>query len=57
MKKKETILIIGDLIIDQYIACDPIGMSQEDVKKIMLMVIVVMMILGNSVGVIFTLIM
>jgi rfaE bifunctional protein kinase chain/domain len=24
------VLIIGDLIVDQYIACDPIGMSQED---------------------------
>jgi rfaE bifunctional protein kinase chain/domain len=24
------VLVIGDLIVDEYIACDPIGMSQED---------------------------
>jgi len=24
------VLIVGDLIIDEYIACDPLGMSQED---------------------------
>jgi rfaE bifunctional protein kinase chain/domain len=24
------VLVIGDLIIDEYIACDPVGMSQED---------------------------
>jgi rfaE bifunctional protein kinase chain/domain len=28
--KKLKILVIGDLIIDEYITCDPIGMSQED---------------------------
>ena len=28
--KKIKICVIGDLIIDQYIICDPIGMSQED---------------------------
>lgn len=25
-----TVLVIGDLIIDEYISCDPLGMSQED---------------------------
>lgn len=24
------VLVLGDLIVDEYIACDPIGMSQED---------------------------
>ncbi|ABD08499.1 Cytidyltransferase-related [Rhodopseudomonas palustris HaA2] len=24
------VLVIGDLIVDEYIACDPLGMSQED---------------------------
>ena len=24
------VLVIGDLIVDEYIACDPVGMSQED---------------------------
>ena len=28
--KNLRVLIIGDLIVDEYIACDPIGMSQED---------------------------
>lgn len=27
---KLNILVIGDLIVDEYISCDPIGMSQED---------------------------
>ena len=29
MQKRNNI-IIGDLIIDEYINCDPLGMSQED---------------------------
>ena len=28
--KKIRVLVIGDLILDEYISCDPIGMSQED---------------------------
>jgi len=28
--KNLRVLIIGDLIVDEYVACDPIGMSQED---------------------------
>ena len=24
------VCVIGDLIVDEYIACDPLGMSQED---------------------------
>ena len=28
--KKLKICVIGDIIIDEYITCDPIGMSQED---------------------------
>ena len=28
--KKLKVAVIGDLIIDEYITCDPIGMSQED---------------------------
>jgi len=28
--KKLKIVVIGDLIVDEYITCDPIGMSQED---------------------------
>ena len=27
---KLRVLIVGDLIVDEYIACDPLGMSQED---------------------------
>jgi rfaE bifunctional protein kinase chain/domain len=27
---KLKVLVIGDLIVDEYISCDPIGMSQED---------------------------
>jgi rfaE bifunctional protein kinase chain/domain len=32
--KEKTVLVIGDLILDQYIACDPIGMSQEDASVV-----------------------
>ncbi len=28
--KKMKVVVIGDLIVDEYITCDPIGMSQED---------------------------
>ncbi len=28
--KKLKVLVIGDLIVDEYITCDPLGMSQED---------------------------
>jgi len=28
--KKLNVLVIGDTIIDEYITCDPVGMSQED---------------------------
>jgi rfaE bifunctional protein kinase chain/domain len=28
--KKLNVIVIGDLIIDEYINCDPLGMSQED---------------------------
>ncbi len=28
--KNLSVLVIGDLIVDEYISCDPLGMSQED---------------------------
>ncbi len=28
--KKLNVLVIGDIIVDEYITCDPVGMSQED---------------------------
>ncbi|MFL2502362.1 MAG: bifunctional ADP-heptose synthase [Luminiphilus sp.] len=28
--EKLSVLVVGDLIVDEYISCDPLGMSQED---------------------------
>jgi len=28
--RSQKVCVIGDLIVDEYINCDPLGMSQED---------------------------